>query len=257
MRSAGISALYTAAVALLIATPAFSQPPAFEAADLKPASPDNHERKGRILPGGRIEIPGQSLKDLMVMAYGVQDDMIVGGPKWVDTFRFDLVAKGPADAQLPQLREMVQALLADRFHLVIHREDRPMPAYVLSVGKRPAKYRDGDGGRQTCNWNQLDDGLRERVCKNLSMAEFARQLPGTGGIGIDHPVVDETGLKGKYDIKLNIAKYINGGGGGIEMDPQTMILQILQNDLGLKLEPKKAEVELVVVDKVDKTPTAN
>jgi len=249
MRSAGISALYTAAVALLIATPAFSQPPAFEAADLKPASPDNHERKGRILPGGRIEIPGQSLKDLMVMAYGVQDDMIVGGPKWVDTFRFDLVAKGPADAQLPQLREMVQTLLTDRFHLVIHREDRSMPAYVLSVGKRPAKYRDGDGGRQTCNWNQLDDGLRERVCKNLSMAEFARQLPGTGGIGIDHPVVDETGLKGAYDFEFVVGMYARKTDGSPVQEGPTIFMALDQ--IGLKLESRRMPLPAIMIDRAE------
>jgi len=132
----------------------------------------------------------------MGMAYGVRDAMIIGGPEWADNQHFDVLAKASSDAAMPALRQMMQALLLERFKLVVHREDRAVRAYALIVGKREPRYREGSGGRPTCDWKTGEGGLRRRECRNITMLELANQLPGWAGIGIDLPVVDQTGLKG-------------------------------------------------------------
>src|SRR5437588_1366508 len=105
-------------------------PPAFEVADIKPAvRNEGMPRKGRLLPGGRIELPGMPLRNLIMYAYGVQENMIVGGPRWVVSEPFDIVAKAAPDTPPDTLRLMFQSLLAERFKLGRHREDKVMPAY--------------------------------------------------------------------------------------------------------------------------------
>ena len=156
--------------------------PAFEVAEIKPADPATpRPGKGRVLPGGRIEVPGMTVKDLMMMAYGVQENMIAGGPKWVGSQRFDIVAKAPTETPMPTLRLMMQTLLAERFRLAIHREDRAMPAYVLTVGKRAPMFREGSGGLGMCTWQNDGGGLRrssgEVTCEASRSAQACRHWP--------------------------------------------------------------------------------
>jgi uncharacterized protein (TIGR03435 family) len=253
--------------AVLLAWQAHSQstanPPAFEVADIKPGNPANPmPGKGRMLPGGRIELPGMTVKNFIMYAYGVQENMIVGGPKWADNDRFDVVAKAASDTPMATLRLMFQSLLAERFKLAIHREDKVMPAYVLTLGKRAAKFQEGSGGRQECSWSSLEGGLRRRDCHNLTMTEFVKQLPGWGGIGIDLPVVDQTGLKGAYDFQLDVGLSLKSEGGrggdgpapGIA-DAGPTIFDALEK-IGLKLEGRKMPMLVIVVDHVE-PPTGN
>src|ERR1700733_5085505 len=108
----------------------------FEVADIKPSkSSDLESRKARILPGGRLEFPNSTLKELIIVAYGVQENAIMGLAKWMDSDRFEVVAKAPADSSAQALRPMLQSLLADRFKLTLHRANRTMSAYVLTRGK--------------------------------------------------------------------------------------------------------------------------
>ncbi len=221
---------------------------AFEVADIKPSAPLNSlKRKPQLLPGGRLDIPDASLKNLMGMAYGVPDAMIIGGPEWADHQRFDVLAKAPSDAAMPALREMMQALLAERFKLVIHRDGRAMRAYVMTVGKREPRYREGSGGRQTCDWKAGDAGLRRRECRNMTMLELANQLPGWAGIGIDLPVVDQTGLKGSFDFEFEV-------GMTTALDSGPTIFQAL-DQIGLKLESRKTDLPVIVIDHAE-SPTA-
>jgi uncharacterized protein (TIGR03435 family) len=197
--------------ALLAQTPQ----PTFEVADIKLSDPRNltPRGKGRILPGGRIELPGATLKELIILAYGMPEDMVSGGPGWVSRDRYDVVAKGPGNPSVEVLRQMLQSLFTERFKLNFHREERVQPAYVLTVGKRPPQYKQGDGGRQERAWAILESGLHRRECHNLFMAELARALPSWGGVGIDLPVIDQTGLKGVYDFHLEVGNRFAGGGG--------------------------------------------
>ena len=241
---------------LLLCVPALAQQPSFEVAEIKPSDPGAPAmRKGRILPGGRIEIPGATLREMIVFAYGVQEDTISGGPGWATKARNDIVAKAPQNASPETLRPMFQALLAERFKLAIHREEKVQPAYVLSIGKRPAKYTKGDGGKQECNWSMLDSGLHRRECHNISMAEMARQLPGWGGIGIELPVIDQTGLKGVYDLQLDVGSPLGSGerrGEGERPaapppDSGPTIFAAF-DQIGLKLEKAKMPIQAIVID---------
>jgi uncharacterized protein (TIGR03435 family) len=168
---------------------------------------------------------------------------------------------------------MFQTLLAERFKLAIHREDKVMPAYVLTLGKRPPKYREGSGARQECNWSTLESGLRRRECHNLTMTELAKQLPGWGGIGIDLPVADQTGLQGAYDFQLDVhlpAEFAKsegrreggqeGGRGGDApaapvVDSGPTIFAAL-DQIGLKLERGKIPMPVIVIDHAE-PPTEN
>jgi uncharacterized protein (TIGR03435 family) len=246
------------AIALLATLPGWqmssqtSNPPAFEVVDIKPADPSMMEgRKGRILPGGRIELPAITLKECIVFGYGVTENMIVGGPKWTDHDRFNIVAKASPNASPEILRPMIQSMLADRFQLAFHREEKLQSAYVLSVGKRPAKYHEGDGRPQECRWTNAESGLRRRECHNMSMAELVRQLPGWGGIGIDLPVFDETGLKGVYDFTLDVGMPL-GARGGEEGKPAFAdsgpTIFAAFDQIGLKLESRKMPVQVIVID---------
>lgn len=241
---------------------AMADPPSFEVAAIKKADPRSPFRKGGFLPGGRIDLPGATLKMLVMLAYGVQENLIQGLPKWGDSERFDIVAKAAPDTPVPMLRRMVEALLVERFKLAIHREDKVMAAYVLTLGKRPLKLTEGAGPQQGCNWVVLEAGLRRRECHKLTMAEFANALPGWGGVGVDLPVLDQTGLKGAYDFQLTIGfafKKGEGGGGGdaraIPEDTGPTIFTALEQ-IGLKLESHKTPLSLVMIDHAE-MPTEN
>jgi uncharacterized protein (TIGR03435 family) len=228
----------------------------FEVVDLRPRDPNNPvpAGKGRMLPGGRIEVSGITLTNMIMMAWGVQEDMISGLPKWAGSAQYDLVAKGTPDTAQPELRLMVQSMLENQFKLSMHREDRVRNAYVLTVGKAGAKLQaasGGPGGAQSCSWQVLDSSLRRRECHNMSMAELARELPVWGGIGIDFPAIDETGLKGSYDLNLDVGNAPSRKEPGTpDTDPADSgptIFQALEK-LGLKLETRKMPVSVIVVD---------
>jgi uncharacterized protein (TIGR03435 family) len=247
--------LSLAALAIAAAFAQQSASPAFEVVDIKPSTAAM-PGKGSFV-NGRIEMPGATLIDLLRFAYGVQENMIAGAPKWADKDRFDIVAKAPPNVPLPTVAVMVQGLLAERFQLKMHREEKLMPAYVLAVGTRPAKYRQGAGGRQTCNWSARESGMARRTCTDITMAELARQLPGWGGVGIDLPVVDQTGLKGGYDFELDVGMRRGpnegrpGGdgvaGGAIIPDSGPTIFNALEQ-IGLKLESRKMPLQVIVIE---------
>jgi len=227
--------------------------PEFEVAEIKPADPSNPlPRKGRLLPGGRVEMPGMTMQDLIMMSYGVKENMISGLPKWGEKERYDIVAKAPPTQSNSELRLMFRSLLADRFKLAIHNEEKVMPAYVLTLGKKPLKVQEASSGaRQTCNWSSAEGGLRRRECHSITMAEFAATLPGLGGVGIDLPVVDETGLKGAYDLQFEMGygELRTSGGGGLKpgVDSGPTIFEALDR-IGLKLESRKMSLPMIVID---------
>lgn len=255
-------------LALLPLLPAAGQstpPPAFEVADVKPSpTKDIGPGKGRFLPGGRIEIPHSTLKELMIAAYGVQPNMITGGPAWFDTDRFDIVAKAPdPDTPIPTLMQMMRTLLEERFQLKTHREEKEMPTYTLSLAKGGSKLRPAANPteRQTCGTHLVDNaGIRalRRECRNMTMAEFARQL-GLGGYGLDRQVTDATGVSGAYDLEFDYAPQGLGRGGdgpggerpAADAPAGPTIFEAMAH-LGLRLEPGKRPLSVIVIDSARK-----
>jgi uncharacterized protein (TIGR03435 family) len=235
--------------------------PSFEVAEIKPSDPSVLKPgKGRMLPGGQVAVPGYTLRELIMFTYGVTDEMISGGPKWVAEERYDIVAKAPAGAPDDALRAMMTALLRDRFKLATHREDKPMSAYVLTAMKSGAPLQESSAsGASQCHWTDLGGGMRRRECQNLTMAEFAKDLPHTGCIGIQLPVSDQTGLTGRYDFQFEVGMARRPADASAPPDPFDTegpnIFAALQK-IGLHLENRKIPIPAMVIDSAER-PSAN
>lgn len=195
-----------------------------------------------------------TLTSCVAWAFGVAEYQ-VEGPAWLSETRFDIVAKAGSAAGQPELRQMLQKLLADRFHLAHHRQMREIQALVLTVSKNGHKLKavekEGSPSFKTGKLNLTGQGA------TLSqMTEFlAKQLK--------NPIVDQTGLTGRFDYFLDINPYFtedmqrNGPGGGPPPDAAGIVAQAMSTQLGLKMDSKKAPVEMVVVDSMAKEPTEN
>jgi uncharacterized protein (TIGR03435 family) len=226
-----------------------AQTPAFEVASIKPTR--SAEGVSSIRPSpGRISMENVSLKKLILNAYGIPDDQgyALAGPGWLTTESFDIEATFPADTPLPQVRQMMQALLAERFRLASHRENRQLPNYALVVTKNgPKIHAVVDGQPRTAG------GPGRLEATRITMQKLADLLSRQAGL----PVVDSTGLKGVFDFTLTwspeetAATPTNGGAAG------PSIFTALQEQLGLKLESGKGPVEILVVDHIEKAPTGN
>jgi uncharacterized protein (TIGR03435 family) len=227
---------------------------AFDVATVKPVEPDD-PRTSIELPGDRL-IANATLKALIGFAYDVQDRDIAAGPGWVGSIVYHVEGKSASLLQqnaLPQIRQMLQSLLADRFRLVIHRQTREEPVYQLLLARGGAKFKPSaeklpphlGNARGRISGAAADTGM------------LARMLSGRLG----RPVVDKTGLTGKYDFALTWTPAPGEMGNGPEDGPAAdpggpSIFSALQEQLGLKLESGRGPVEVLVIDHVEK-PDAN
>jgi uncharacterized protein (TIGR03435 family) len=289
--------------------------PAFEVASVKPAAPISGNMIRVMMRGGPgTPDPGQitytnvTVKNVLMNAYGVKGFQI-SGPGWLDSERYDIVAKLPRGATKAEFMAMLQNLLAERFKLTLHREKKDLPMYALVVGKNGPKLkesvdeaapkeggpadgpaatmgkltmgRDGfpvlpaaAGGRGAMAMTMMNGNAR-MTANGQTMAGLAEMLSGQ----LDLPVVDMTGLTGKYDYTLYFAPEglagmrLPGGlppppppgeaGGGMpaasapDAQSNPNLFTALQEQLGLKLEQRKGPVELLVIDHLEKAPIEN
>jgi len=219
-------------------------PTEFEVADIKPSDPNDSGafRGNPFLPGGRLDLRGLTLKQIITIAWDTTPGLVAGGPKFIDNDKFDIVAKAPASAttgtgagpggqpplDIDALRLMLKALIIDRFKLTTHMEDRPMDAYTLLADK--PKMKKSDPQNRT-NWKEGPgpDGKDPRketpalqrlvTCQNMTMAQLAELLPNIAGgyfQTVSRTVLDSTGLDGAYDFTLSFsgAGILNGNNGG-------------------------------------------
>jgi len=198
---------------------------------------------------GQLTITNRSLKELIEMAYTVQDFQI-SAPDWLGSAKFDIVAKIPAGAQKDQRPAMMQALLAERFHLAVHRESKEMPAYALVVAKSGPKLQQVEPGGTSMNDNESNNS-RRITAERASMAVLAETLARI----VEHPVVDRSGLQGVYSLKLQYTPDNSKSDGPDAAGPS--IYAALEEQLGLKLQTQKLPVEIIVVDYVERVPTEN
>jgi uncharacterized protein (TIGR03435 family) len=194
-----------------------------------------------------------TLEWLLMDAYNVKDYQIAGLPKWAtgaNADHFNVAAKAERQPTLEQLRQMLQSLLAERFHLKFHREMRPLPAYVLVVSPGGHKMR-----------KMADD---EKVPTYASTPPVTARMMGpfSGLVNLiamsaDHPVIDKTGLTGNYDAPpMDWTALIRAKRADPQEDGVPSLTQALQSELGLKLEARKEPLEVLVIDSVEK-PSAN
>ena|ERR1017187_1006715 len=268
----------------------------FEVASIRPSAPlggGSQVNVGIHVDGAMVSCMAFSVKDYMVMAYQVKFYQIMG-PEWIAGDRFDITAKLPEGATRSQVPAMLQTLLADRFEMKMHRENKELPVYTLVVGKGGSKMKEstleeeiveGPGGRGAVNvaasggrggvalsfgrGSSFMFADNKIVATKLTMASFVDTLVRF----LDRPVVDATELKGNYDFELTFtpedfrAMQIRSAiAAGVVLPPEALrLLEVGAGDslfsavqaVGLKLESRKAPIEVLVVDSVLKTPTAN
>ena len=231
----------------------------FEVATIKPSDPATPGRSILVGRGGSnlFTTTNTTLNDLIIFAYDIHVRQIGGGPAWLESDRFDITAK-PESQGIPnatQLRTMLQKLLAERFGLAFHKEKREMPAYVITVGKDgPKLTRNESGGILPGFGGQGPGAIGVR---NSTMAEFAGFLQSRL---LDRPVVDQTGVTGRFDFQLawrpDQAQLGPPGGPAPQLPPEVEarpdLFTAIQEQIGLKLESSKAPVEAYVIDKVQK-----
>jgi uncharacterized protein (TIGR03435 family) len=231
-------------------------PQAFEVASIKSSKLSGEgSRRERIeaTPGSLI-MANVRFATAMRWAYHVQDVQI-NGPGWINDERFDIVAKAATPAPESALRLMLQSLLADRFKLSLHRQTREMTAYVVVVAKEGHKLKESvTEGPPSYTPKGVMGAVAERADLDEMMA-MASQLLHT-------PIVNLTGLKGRYDFSLDFSEYLPELAAKREspMTPEDLIpiaASAMQKQLGLKLESRKTPVEILVIDRVDKIPAEN
>src|SRR5215467_5116948 len=197
-----------------------------------------------------------TLGEFIQMAYDVRRYQI-DAPNWVinngSSDRYDIVAKSSAPATERQLLGMVAPLLADRFHLSFHRETRVLPIYALVVAKGGPKLTLGDGGEQSVSPDHAG-GFRFQNYPIGALAAMLMAMRSTG-----RPIVDRTGLTGRYTFSANLQDLPAGAATGdlkhAVVESDTPPFTALEEQLGLKLTPERAPIELLVVDHVDRVPT--
>lgn len=218
----------------------------FEAVSIKPADPADPAHLVQPIRGG---FRGRNLRlfELIMNAWHLNRDRLIGGPAWMETAGWDIDARYPEGAGYLQLPQMLQAMLADRFQLVTHRETRTLPVYALTVSKGGLKLRPGEG------IGSMSAGPRMIRYTSGAMADLASQLSSYLG----RNVIDETGLTGQYAIDLSFAPVDPGAPAeDATRDAAPSIFQALQEQAGLKLESTKGPVEVLVIDRAGK-PTDN
>jgi bla regulator protein blaR1 len=247
----------------LLATCLCAQQLTFETASIKPTPADAHNSVIRPMPDGGLNAEGLSLRTLITFAYDVQDYQISGGPSWVGSQPWTIVAKpsspaagnrheGPiengkmssAQQYMRSVRERTKALLTERFQLMLRHEIREQTAYVLTVAKGGPKMKESTPG-------MMRRGNGEIFSKGTQMGNFIRFL----AVDPRRPVTDETGLTGTYEFDLKWATDRPANeepGASTASDPGPTIFTAIEEQLGLRLESRKAPVETLIIERVEK-----
>jgi uncharacterized protein (TIGR03435 family) len=227
-----------------------AQTSSFDAASIKPNNSGPGPSSMRVT-AGHISMQNVSLKKMILNAYGIPDDRryAVIGPDWLESESFDLEATFPADTPQAQIRPMLQAFLTSRFKMMAHKETRQLPNYTLVDAKGGAKITPEEPGQ-----GGTSGGNGKFTATKTSMAHFADLLARQTGF----PVVDQTGLTGVYTFTLqwDPAAGLNVGPADTPATGAS-IFTALEEQLGLHLQSGKGPVEIVVIDSMEKMPTAN
>ncbi len=235
--------------------------PTFEVATIKPSKPDE-PGKAFLVRGDRFSTINTTMMDLIKFAYGVQDKQVLEGPAWMQTDKFDIAAQPdiPGTPDRDQVRSMIQKLLADRFQLKFHRDSKELSAYVLTVGKNGPKM-----DKSAADAGNLPGlffrGLGALTVTNATMEDFCGLMQEAV---LDRPVVDHTGLAGKWNFLLKwTPDQSQFGGMGVKVPPPSdaadappPLFTAIQEQIGLKLEAGKAQVPVLEIDHVEK-PSGN
>lgn len=236
------------------AAPASSASPVVEAATIKPVKQPNSNNMHDSTEGRRLSMRFTSLRDLMMIAYEVDPRQILDGPAWVATDEYDIDAVAVEGVQANQDEQaMLKEIMADRFQLKVHREQRVMAVYVLEVAKGGPKLKTAAAEEQG---NSQCEHLGVCSFRNRPLANFARFMQ---FVVLDRPVVDKTGIDGAFDFTLKWTpdeSQFRGMGFYVpvptEGAPLPGLFTAIQEQLGLKLDPQKIPAEVLIIDHVER-----
>ena len=216
--------------------------PQFEVASIKPSTPGSHGPTIYNPTRERVALSTLTTKSLIAYAYDVRDFQVSGGPSWVGSEEYDIVAKPQGEASNERILAMARGLLAERFNLTLHHEFKEMPVLALVVSKGGPRLQPsvGTGGPE------VRGGRGRLVARKVTMGLLAAQLAGRV---LGRAVLDRTGIVGEFDVNLEWTP-------DESPDPGSSIFTALQEQLGLKLETQKGVVDVVVIDRVER-PSAN
>jgi uncharacterized protein (TIGR03435 family) len=234
--------------------------PAFDVATIKPGTPG---RQGKLIgfQGRHFRTMNFNVNDLISFAYGLHAKQIIGAPAWLgeDLFDIDGVPDTEGEPSEKQQQIMVRKLLADRFKLTFHHEQRELSVFVLTVVKGGPKLTKSQSGPNDPN-GFFFTKLGALNVQNMTMAEFCIWFQGSV---LDRPMVDRTGLTDRYDFKLNWtpdeSQFAQFRGAGATVAPPVddpnappSLYTAIQEQLKLKLEPMKTDDDVIVIDHIDK-----
>jgi uncharacterized protein (TIGR03435 family) len=269
-------------------------PMEFDVAEVKLSQPDAQQRM-RLMPGGRIEAEGVTMRQLISIAWDINlDELVANAPKWIDDTKYSVIAKTTTavsgsgvnmNADIDDLKAMVRALITERFKLKTHYEDRPVTAYTL-VSDKPKLTKADPANRTGWKEGPAPDAKDQRTAilgrmitaKNMTMAQFAEDLQRMANGYIRVPVEDKTGLDEAYDFTLvftpigilNAGRGRGGdpggaaggaGGAGLPQaaDPSgaLSLFDAVNRQLGLKLDMRKRPMPVLVIDHIEEKPVDN
>ncbi len=257
-----VALIFAAAVGLPAALA--QVPETFEVASIKISVLDGSGTSFAPQPGGGLRVGSASLRSLIKFAYDLRDFQLSGTAGWMNTERYDVLAKGGGVGPGPQdyksmndaqrkamfalIQKRLQGLLEERFQLTVHRETKELPMYSLVVGKNGVKMKPTDPS-VTSGSSLISEKLFR--AQRASLDSIAQGLAGVLG----RPVKNETGLDGFYDFKMEWTPEPSAGTNAEERSSDPLgpsLFTALQEQLGLKLEGRKGPMEVIVVDRGEK-----
>jgi uncharacterized protein (TIGR03435 family) len=232
--------------------------PSFEVATIKPSKPDEQGR-AFLVQGRRFKIINQPLSAILCFSYDVQAKQLIGLPPWADTDKYDIDAEpdGEGAPSGKQWKRMLQKMIAERFKLTFHKEKKELPVYVLSVGKTGPKLTKSEGDPNGLPGLFFRGKLGDLGVRNANMGDFTGLMQEAV---LDRPVLDQTGLTGRFDFTLLWTPDDSQFQGmGAKIPPPTdaanappNLYTAIQEQIGLKLEATKAPADVMVIDHVEK-----
>jgi uncharacterized protein (TIGR03435 family) len=260
-----------------------AQAPAFDVASVRANRSEQTENSIQLLPNGRFVATNSTLRSLILRAYKLHDSQLINAPEWIDRERFDIdarVATPPRDGP-EALIPMLRTLLSERFGLRSHTEPRPIPAYVLTrarEGRLGPQIRPTEAdcsGQRVPTQEEIRAAVRDGwpPCGMVFVVNFTTRTPAGSAVemrfrrsattiddlaaafpnAVGRPVVNRTGLEGRYDVEYSYAPQPADPGVTSAFRPDTPgLLAAVEEQLGLKLEAERTEVPVLVIDAVER-----
>ncbi len=236
--------------------------PAFTVATIKPSNPDM-QGQGYGFRGRDVTTTNTSVSWLITLAYSMHAHQVIGGPAWLGSEKYDILGRPdtPGQPSRDQLKLMIQKLLADRFQLKFHLEKRELRAYTITVLKTGPKFAVSQADPNSSLGVGFGLAAGGGMTFNVRNAPFDSVANALQGNLLDQPVVNRTGLTGKYDFSLKFTPDasqlaslgpVPPGVASTDPDAPPDIFTAFQQQLGLKLESTKTAVDVMVIEKIEK-----